>query len=477
MKKVGPSLYLLAHAIVAFLCGAITGLPIVFVVGFLFLVAAFFAHRLLNEDERAEQPGRGAANKAVADVPADKEAELTEQVEHLQKAVDGLTEEIERLRKLEPSGPTKADADEPAPAPTQNQAVPSKSTPEQKTTRLSTSVQAESNRVAASEVEVIRTGSPAKAAPAVEKKKAKADVREGSFGPLWSRLEDGLLRIGGQGEMPFGSRWNKKEVTEVVIEEGVLSIGMWAFSDCTNLSRVTLPKSLKEIGRGAFERTGIRELELPRGLVSIGMLAFDETPLKELEIPDSVTDIIGPLFSEEPTFPIRLPKGREHLPVTPRLRDENCLHKLADSFFGDRGDVLLDPTGDPHGDRYTAVRQLLVFVREYLHKEVDYLDRSRVSEGKLFFCCDVDYETRAGDCYDGGGNGPETVDIERGVYIRVMPEEDFRQKAAKWNAVQEEPFPMWRDASCRVGLLERPLGLSNFYEISSVYPIHLPEQL
>lgn len=45
-----------------------------------------------------------------------------------------------------------------------------------------------------------------------------------------------------------------KEVQQVVIPSGIVSIGWFAFSGCYQLSAVTLPDSVSDIGYGAFER-------------------------------------------------------------------------------------------------------------------------------------------------------------------------------------------------------------------------------
>ena len=43
-----------------------------------------------------------------------------------------------------------------------------------------------------------------------------------------------------------------KNITEIKISEGVKSIGDFAFKNCSNLSKITLPKSLNHIGKDAF---------------------------------------------------------------------------------------------------------------------------------------------------------------------------------------------------------------------------------
>ena len=45
----------------------------------------------------------------------------------------------------------------------------------------------------------------------------------------------------------------KYEITSVVIEKGITSIGMWMFEECSNLNNITIPDSVTSIGASAFE--------------------------------------------------------------------------------------------------------------------------------------------------------------------------------------------------------------------------------
>ena len=455
------------------------------------------------------------------------------------------------------------------------------------------------------------TSNPIKPALAAESTKAETNAREGSIGPLWWRREGDLLRIGGEGEMPDSPSWGDGswEITAVVIEEGVLSVGKCAFENKRNLTRIALPKGLKTIGdsafassgleevmlpegmiwigseafnncrklhevtmpdsvaeirssafygcdslshitlpRGlktiggsafaqtgleeialptgvtriesnsfagchklkevtmpdsvteigwsafygcdslshvtlpkglkriegqAFSHAGIRELKFPEGLASIGQYAFEGMPLAELTIPDSVTHIESPLFLKMPTFPVHLPKGREGIVVyhpLPITWEQESLRRLGDAFFGNRCDVLQEPTGDPAGDRYTAMLRLLAFVKEYLGQRPRLSYESSAQAGKLHFCCEITVSS-IDNCYDGGC-GPSWDMEEYGVTIAIFKKEEVRQVTAGLQLIQEKPFPIWWKG--REGLLEQPFGLSDCFEVKGDYPIHLP---
>ena len=144
---------------------------------------------------------------------------------------------------------------------------------------------------------------------------------------------DGTLTIYGTGEMadydvddedddcPFGG----KEIKKVIIQEGVTtigdyafsscfdyvdgaiegtiesvtiadsvtSIGNWAFANCSGIASIVFPKNISSIGDGAFRNcTELKQITIPEGLISIG----DETfmwcsNLENIELPDSLTSI------------------------------------------------------------------------------------------------------------------------------------------------------------------------------------------
>ena len=60
----------------------------------------------------------------------------------------------------------------------------------------------------------------------------------------------------------------------VVIPDTVTSIGSYAFYDCRNITAVNLPEGLKTIGEWAFYNTAIRTLSIPEGVTSVGQYAF-----------------------------------------------------------------------------------------------------------------------------------------------------------------------------------------------------------
>ena len=73
----------------------------------------------------------------------------------------------------------------------------------------------------------------------------------------------------------------------------VTTIGIFAFSDCTGLTSVTIPANVKTIGNGAFsDCTGLTSVTIPEGVTTIGYGAFYGcTGLTSITIPSSVETI------------------------------------------------------------------------------------------------------------------------------------------------------------------------------------------
>ena len=85
--------------------------------------------------------------------------------------------------------------------------------------------------------------------------------KSGTCGPnlRWHLTDDGVLTILGGGGMydysydnraPWGD--SREKVKQIIIGDGVTTIGEDAFRDCSNLTSVTIPNSVTTIGKSAF---------------------------------------------------------------------------------------------------------------------------------------------------------------------------------------------------------------------------------
>ena len=112
--------------------------------------------------------------------------------------------------------------------------------------------------------------------------------------------DDGVLTILGTGAMtnftytdndesnrPWHSE--RESIRKVVIEEGVTSIGNFAFSFC-NVQEVTIPSTVTSIGKRAFMGTPLSSVVIPEGVKTIGENAFWRcTSLQTVTVPASTT--------------------------------------------------------------------------------------------------------------------------------------------------------------------------------------------
>ena len=86
--------------------------------------------------------------------------------------------------------------------------------------------------------------------------------------------------------------------TEILIPEGVASIGDRAFGDCTRLKSIVIPGSVQSIGRWAFTTCiRLQSVVIPEGVESIGVLAFNHCKsLESIVIPEGVETIGNAAF-------------------------------------------------------------------------------------------------------------------------------------------------------------------------------------
>jgi hypothetical protein len=96
----------------------------------------------------------------------------------------------------------------------------------------------------------------------------------------------------------FKNNTKIKKFAELQNFTGLNTIGQYAFSNCTNLSTITLPATVTAIGRNAFATCGsLKSFTMPQSLKTIGIEAFAYTGLTSVTIPSSVTDISAGAFS------------------------------------------------------------------------------------------------------------------------------------------------------------------------------------
>ena len=129
------------------------------------------------------------------------------------------------------------------------------------------------------------------------------DVRSSNEEPLYNcpNLNKAVVRhAAGNTEGWQGNFFYKSAVKEVVIEEGVTSIPKESFTECKNLTTITIPSSVETIGEKAFyfcEK--LTAVTLPKKLRELGGGAFYKcSALSSLKIDDSQLSVLnGSVFS------------------------------------------------------------------------------------------------------------------------------------------------------------------------------------
>ena len=137
-------------------------------------------------------------------------------------------------------------------------------------------------------------------------------------GIKYNLSDDGTFTISGTGNMPdfhipVAAPWyhDLVKIKKVVIEDGVTSIGDYAFYHCSSLTSITIPNSVKSIGNYAFiSCSGLTSVTIPNSVTSIGGNAFYGcTSLTSVTIPNSVTSIGNYAFTCSGLISITIPNS------------------------------------------------------------------------------------------------------------------------------------------------------------------------
>ena len=121
----------------------------------------------------------------------------------------------------------------------------------------------------------------------------------------WKLTDEGVLTITGTGEMQdwndYSSPWYENEsVKQVIIGDGVTTIGDNAFESCSSLTSITIPNSVTTIGDNAFSYCrALTSVIISNSVTTIGERTFANCySLTSVTIPSSVTRIEDGAFSD-----------------------------------------------------------------------------------------------------------------------------------------------------------------------------------
>ncbi len=123
----------------------------------------------------------------------------------------------------------------------------------------------------------------------------------------WKLYENGILWVFGEGEMrdypsedytPWASYRNR--ITEISIGDGVTTVSVHAFGECSKLIHVSISDSVTRIGSYAFaDCVSLVEISIPNGITDIYCGTFRGcTSISNLKLPDCLTRIETQAFYE-----------------------------------------------------------------------------------------------------------------------------------------------------------------------------------
>ncbi len=100
------------------------------------------------------------------------------------------------------------------------------------------------------------------------------------------------------GNSPF---WENDTIKNLVISEGVTSIGSSVFERCCNMASASFPNTLESIGKRAFfmyNQGGLTEITIPASVTSLGEKAFACEKLTSLILPETLKNLGTYTFME-----------------------------------------------------------------------------------------------------------------------------------------------------------------------------------
>ena len=121
---------------------------------------------------------------------------------------------------------------------------------------------------------------------------------------ITTTLNNGTLTFSGNGEMEDffykTSPWyeQREKINHVIIKEGILNIGAYAFENMGNLQSIILPETITKIGEGAFDNCKkIEEVKIPGSVKAIEQFAFRNCQnIRSITIPEGIASIENGTF-------------------------------------------------------------------------------------------------------------------------------------------------------------------------------------
>jgi len=156
------------------------------------------------------------------------------------------------------------------------------------------------------------------------------DIDVDSSNPVYTSV-NGVLFTKDQTEIVM---WPPGRAGDITIPHGAISIGEYAFLNCSKLTSITISDSITKVGDWAFTGCFCRIINIPDSITSIGEYAFWDCPfLYSITIPKNVTSIgAGALLGCEELYEINVDK-------------ENCFYSSMNGvlFNKSRTEIIQHP--------------------------------------------------------------------------------------------------------------------------------------
>lgn len=111
-------------------------------------------------------------------------------------------------------------------------------------------------------------------------------------------------------------------LSSIVIPKSIKKIENWTFQRCRSLENVDLNEGLEEIGKRAFQLTGIKSIQLPSTLKTMGEEAFAYSNIAELNIPGNIEELGDGCFYINSLKSLSIEKGESPLKL-----GNNCFNE------------------------------------------------------------------------------------------------------------------------------------------------------
>ncbi|MBD5211702.1 MAG: leucine-rich repeat domain-containing protein [Bacteroidales bacterium] len=121
-------------------------------------------------------------------------------------------------------------------------------------------------------------------------------------------LPEGLTQLGS------GVFQGCTSLESVTLPDSLTELGEYAFFGCTSLKSVTIPEGLTQLGSSVFQGcTSLESITLPEGLTSLRYTFMGCTSLKSVTLPDSLTTLFGTFSGCTSLESITIPEGLTQL--------------------------------------------------------------------------------------------------------------------------------------------------------------------